>query len=507
MENGRLKIVCDLQPTGDINQDKIIIPKIISLTLAYHEKNVADMNRLFDYYYNKTDIRSKIKTQQPLINNKIAIDYANLALNTINGYTFSNALTFSSRKTNDETEMKAFKDSLDDDSYSSKLQKLVLNFGICGLAYKYVIPATKEDIEEDEIYYKTITDIDPRSIYCVYDNTIEKNKICAIHYYYKDMFDKKLNKKVSKRVYTVWTKWHQWQFVAGSTNGYDVLPFNIDGITYDAYPIVYNKIPIVEYRSVDGTSYFELALDLINAINALASSRVDDVQQKVDYIIVLRDIDTNSDGALEKIKSCLADGILSFKSIEGASIQPSIDVLNTQLNQQEIQTLQEFLCEKLEEVLNIPNRNNKSSGGDTGTAVKSRNGFRSLENKASIVTGDIIAGENEALRIVLAICKNITKCPFNTLKPKDIEIKDNRTKYEDIDSAADAYNKFIASGMNERTAIEATGVAPDSITVVKLNEEERQRKFEIELQNELRRAQEFAKLNESNNNGSNSDEE
>ena len=127
----------------------------------------------------------------------------------------------------------------------------------------------------------------------------------------------------------------------------------------------------------------------------MASSRVDNVQQNVDNIILLRDIDTESEGAIERIKYLIHIGILSFKSIDGATVQPDIDVLNTPLNQSEVQTLQDFLCGKLEEVLHIPNRDTRGGGGgDTGTAVESRNGFRSLENIAGLITTSLLASEN-----------------------------------------------------------------------------------------------------------------
>ena len=212
MRTGRIKIICDLKPTGNIEEDKVIIPKIINSTLSLHETNASEIKRLFNYYYNITDILGKTKVQQPDINNRIGIDYASIAVNTINGYSFSNALTFSSRRTDNEDEMKAFNDSLDDDNYSHKLKKLTLNYGVGGLAYKYIVPATKEDKEEG-IWYKTITDIDPTKTYCVYDNTLEKNMICAISYCDKKQYDENYNVILNQRVYTVWTKWHQWEFI------------------------------------------------------------------------------------------------------------------------------------------------------------------------------------------------------------------------------------------------------------------------------------------------------
>lgn len=500
MNKGRIKIVCDLKPTGNIEQDKIIIPKIIQSTLGVHRKNEADIIRLFNYYYNDTDIKAKEKTQQPDINNKIGVNYASIAVNTINGYSFSNSLTFSSRKTDNEDEMKAFNDALDEDNYNHKLKKLTLNYGICGLAYKYIIPASKEEKEEG-IYYKTVTDLDPRTTYCVYENSLEKNKICAISYCNRRVYSNDFKSYKSDTVYTVWTKWHQWEFIVDK-GSYKNLPFNIDGNNYDAYPLMFKQIPVIEYRSLDGTSYFEMAMDLINAINALASSRVDDVQQAVDYIISLRDIDTESEGALEKIKKCLKDGLLSFRSIQGASVQPEIDVLDTRLNQSEVQTLQQFLCDKVEEVLNIPNRNTKASGGDTGSAVESRNGFRSLENKAGIVTDDIIRGENEALKVIFAICKNMSGCPFSSMIPRDVEIKDNRNKYENLSNSSSAYATLRSAGMNDRTALEVTRLVPDAITISKLNEQEKQKETELALANEVKRTEamsKFQNITESNN--------
>lgn len=492
MKQGRQKIICDLTPTGNIEQDKKIIPQIINLTIGLHQQNVTDIKRLFNYYYNLTDIIAKDKVQQPDINNKIGIDYASIAINTINGYSFANSLTFSSRKIDDDNQMKSFNDSLDDDNYSQKLKKLTLNYGICGLAYKYTIPANDDEMENG-IYYKTVTDIDPTSTYCVYDNTLEHNKTCAISFADRKVYDKDYMLIKTQRVYTVWTKWHQWEFVKDGNNrfGYTNNSLIVDGQEFEAYPLMYKQIPIVEYRSLDGTGYFELAMDLINAINAIASSRVDDIQQSVDYIITLRDIDTESEGALGKIKECLKQGILSFKSIPNATVQPSIDVLDTKLNQAEVQTLQDFLCDKIEEVLNIPNRNSKSSGGDTGSAVESRNGFRSLENKASIVTDDIIAGENETLKVIFAICKNISSCPFKTMTSRDIEIKDNRNKYENLTNASTAYATLRSAGMNDRTALETTRLVPDAITVAKLNEQAKEDEVKQSLENEINRTKQL----------------
>lgn len=504
MENGRLKILSDLIPTGDIEKDKHIIPRILDITLPFHNKNVNDIKRLKEYYYNKTDILLKSKVQQKKINNRIGIDYGQISVTTINAYCFANPLTFSSRNSEVEEDIKALNDALDDDNYSGKSMEMYLNAGICALGYRYIMPATREQIENG-VYFETLCNLDPEKTYCVYSNDLKQEKIMAVSFYDKKLFDENLRAVRTVTTYHVWTKYHEWEFYRKSgtwTNSlfYTLLP-NGEQIEYQAYPLTYRKIPIIEnIRKADRTGDFELALDLINAINALASARLDDVEQSVDYVILLRDIDTESEGALKAVKSAISEGILSFKSIPNATVQPEISVLDTKLNQAEVQTLQEFLCSKLEEVLNIPNRETRSSGGDTGSAVESRNGFRSLENIAGLVTASALKTENETLDVILAMCRNIERCPFKNLKSRDVEIKENRNKVENLTNASNAYATLRSAGLNDIDALIATRIVSDPQSVAKKNKIEQEEKMETNIE-QMRRQQEIT--NQGNNNQAN----
>lgn len=478
MEKGRLKILFDLVPTGNTEIDRPIIEKMLEVTKPLHDANVKDMKKLIDYYYNKTSISGKNKIQQPEINNKVPIGYGEIAVTTINAYCFANPLSFSVRTFDKEDQMKAFADALDDDNFSHKAQDMYLNAGIVGLGYRYIVPASAEQLKEG-IYFETFCDLDPLKTYCVYSNDLKKEKTFAVSFYDKKIYDKNYKTTKTVTIWNVWTKYHQWEFYK-SGGKWQVSQYTLtngkEEIKYSAYPLVYNKIPIIENkRKNDGTGDFELAVDLIDAINALASSRLDAVQQSVDYVILLRDIDTESDGALSAVKNALKQGILSFKSIQNATVQPEVDVLDTKLNQAEVQTLQDFLCSKLEEVLNIPNRETRSSGGDTGSAVESRNGFRSLENIAGLVTASAKKAENESLSVILAICSNVATCPFKDLKPRDIEIKDNRNKVENLNNASTAYSTLRSAGLNDVDALIATRIVPDAQSTAKKN------KIELEL--------------------------
>ena len=130
--------------------------------------------------------------------------------------------------------------------------------------------------------------------------------------------------------------------------------------------------------------------------------------------------------------------------------------------------------------MNIPNRENRSSGGDTGSAVESRNGFRSLENIAGLVSSNAKATETETLDVILAICSNIKTCPFKDLTSKDIEIKENRNKVENMVNSANAYAVLRGAGLNDVTALETSKIVNDSQAVADMNKKEAEEKAKQE---------------------------
>lgn len=506
---GRQEIFTDLIPTGDILTDKKIIPIILDKALSAHQKNVDEINNLFDYYYNETEINNKTKTQQKSINNKIAIPYANIAVNTINSYCFSTPFTRSSRSSEDSvTKMvKLFNDALDDDDYDSKTAEAEMNSGICGYGYKFIRPATIEEKAEG-LWFKTSGDLNPRTTFVVKSNSMDKEDVLACTYYERTKYDSNYKESGKETVYNVYTKHHYWVFVKGdSSTEYAVEMQNLGTSKIEAYPLVYKRIPIIQYvRKQDKTGDFEIAKSLIDSINNLASSRVDDVQQAVDYILLLRDIACETDEDIAAITKAVASGILAFRSVPNLTVQPDVKVLETRINQSEVQTLQDFLCHKVEEALNIPNRETRGSSGDTGLAVESRAGYRSLENIAGLITIQAKKAENKALDTILQICKAQSDCPFAGLTVSDIEIKANRNKVENLTAAANAYSTMKSAGMNDVDALSTSELVPDPIGTAARNktEAEEKQKQQLELAQQTAKTQESSENKDSKQNKSDS---
>lgn len=481
------KILCDIVPTGNIAEDKVLIPKIIAQTVGQHEANRALYERDEQYYYNVTNVLGKTKTQQPDINNKISINYAQIAVETIDGYCFSQPMSVSSRNSDKtvQDEIKALKDAMKNDNYGQKTKQVTQKSGLYSVSYKLITNPTEKD-KENGVYFRSYSTLDPKCTYMVYANTIEQEDSCCINYYSKKFYNKDGSYRTTATVYTVWTKWHKWEFYKTAGKWVNITPMKI----IDNTPIVFEAeeygeyakgiIPVVPYiRKNDLTNDFELGYPLIDAINTLASSRLDGVQEIVDYLLVMRDIDTSGE-ALNDLKTSIKNGILSFRSIPRAIVQPEVKKLDMTMDQQQIQALQDYLVKELEQVLCIPSRETRGSSGDTGLAVESRAGYRALANIAGEVISNTMLAENKCLELILAIGKNYSACPYRDIKLSDIEINDNCNRAENMLTSANAYNVMKSSGMADRLALEKSRLSSDSLSDAEENLKYQKQQMELQ---------------------------
>lgn len=535
MRYGRIQILTDLVPSGNIDYDRQIIPQILDLAYKAHLKNTTAMRKLVEYYYNRTEIRNKTKVSRQDINYKISVPRADTTVTTINSYCFSNPFKFISLQAEEDinNELKAFNDCCELDNYTAKLIECAEWSGITGLGYKYVQKPSDIDLLNGK-FFKSTGDIDPLTTFCVYSNTIDKEKVMAVTYR-----DVKLNytlngQEVSEKYieFNVFTKWHVWTFRYDGKD-YVVVPFKIRFRELDnlsevaAYPYSFTvdsnnnlipkqqTIPIIEYlRKPNRTNDFEKALLLMDAVDVIVSNCVDCVAQNVDYIFKFKDVDIGEwdengrNPTMEIIKTALKEHILRVNSVEGAQNQPDVDILEVPLNQTQVTQLLEWLNRQIEESLFVPNRNGSSGGADTNSSVETRNGFRSLEDIAGIITSQAIKSEKEFIQCALEIGQQYPDCPFKNLKLKDIGIKPMRNKIESLINSTQAFATMINSGVNRTTAYVVSGLVADATDTVAMDRLERDERFQESVRQEIERikAKEKAKPNQEQTPATNQEE-
>ena len=513
---GRVKILTDMILNGNIENDKNLIPKIIENALPYHSQNVRAYTINESWYFNDTDkILSKQKFIRPEIDNKFTFATAKSVVEMNNGYCFGEPFKYvtNEAEVSKQDAMTAFNKCLKLAQNHQHTRECAKNGAKFGISYKLALKPTDKDLKQGR-FFRIVSDIDNFHTFKVYTNTIEKEEVLGVTYYNRRVLDANgVETDKMETVFNCWTKYHQWTFVKDSKGVYTSLPFNVRinnvWTMLDAFPLNVSLegvsretlIPLQEYqRTDDRVADFELSIKLMDAINVLASCRIDSVQQSTDFIIKLRDIDLGefddkgNNPVLDRIQRYMQAHFLAVESRDGADVQPDIDVLDIPLNQSQVQELQDFLYEMLQEELQQPTRSG-GTGQDTGIAVENRNGFRQFENLATEISDSMIYSEMQFVEKLLEIGKSYPDCPFKDLEIGDIEIRSMRNKSENKTTAVNNFREMVNAGVNRRTAYAESGLVADISDVVKMDEEQMLKDAQFALEQEVAKTKALKDIN------------
>lgn len=473
---GREVIRTNRHLSGDAEKDAKIISKILKETLDIHRENADVETELFNVFFNEEGYWKKQKEQRSDINNKITVGSAWAATRTINSYCFGEPIKIVSRNTlaeeGKQEQVELLSEYLDIQHNHDATIMATLCSSICGLGYKLALPANKEEFDFTGVPFVINNRfIRPQDAYCVYDSSVIGEKVLGV--IIGDRYDEDGTNK-GKR-YTVWTKKHQYNFVE---DGDELVAeqFVVDGISYPAYPTFINRIPLIEIeRNAFRKGDWEIALDLFALKNKITSNRIDDIEQIIDYVLVLINCDFEDENDKNK---ALKDRLLVLQQKDPQN-KPSIEVLKNALDQNGIQVFSDYIDSLIDTTVGIPSRQERSGGGhDTGKAVVYRNGFRDLENNAGIIIPKMDKAELEFVGVCIAYSHASTDDKLNKLKTYDVRNKFTRSLSDDPITASSAYATFRSAGMNDLDALIASMAVTDPSEVHKNNVEADKKKAE-----------------------------
>ena len=410
-----------------------------------HNRNRLEIEYLWDYYRGKQPILGRKKTVRPEICNKIVENRANEIVSFKVGYLCGEPIQYVGRN-GDESVSKAISElneMMFSENKATQDKELVEWQMICGTAYRLVLP--DDDGEEDDAPFEMFT-LDPRDTFVVKSSEVGNKPMFAVKY----RVDSDNN-----RICSVYSDNRYWKIVG-------------DKIVVSE-PHALNMIPIFEYPANNALlGAFEIVLPMLDAINTVASNRMDGIEQFIQSFIKFVNCDIDEEG----FKALKELGAIRVKSTDGNVADVSI--VTQELNQMQTQTLVDYLYQTVLTICGMPNRNGGSSTSDTGAAVIMRDGWSLAESRAKDSELMFKKSEHEVLKLILRIIRDTEGLSDDIydLRLKNISLQFTRRNYENVQSKAQVLVSMLQQNkIHPRLAFQHSGLFTDPESAYLLSKE------------------------------------
>lgn len=151
---------------------------IVEFIRHHQEKQVPRLKQLKRYMLADNNIKYRPKKPDGRADNRIANDFANFIVSFKLGVLLGNPLKYSGDKAIAER-INTFASQSNEDYHNQLMGRDM--FGL-GRAYEW--------IGRDEYGKETLAKFDSEQTFVIYDNTIDRNSICGVHYYKEKLLDK-----------------------------------------------------------------------------------------------------------------------------------------------------------------------------------------------------------------------------------------------------------------------------------------------------------------------------
>lgn len=431
---------------------------VLGKAFSEHIINRAEIEYLWNYYRGNQPILQRQKQVRPEICNMIVENRANEIVSFKVGYLCGEPIQYVGRNADEQVSkaISILNEMMFGENKATQDKEIVEWQMICGTSYRLVLPDTP--LEEDDAPFEMYT-LDPRDTFVVYSNEVGNKPLLGVKY---------STDEYGTATFSVYSTNNFWKIRDGK-----ILP--------DSKSHALGMIPIFEYPANNARlGAFEIVLPLLDAINNVASNRLDGVEQFVQAFIKFINCDISSED-FEKLKDL---GAIKVNSVEGANAD--VDIVTNELNQGQIQTLVDYLYQTVLTICGIPNRNGGSSTSDTGSAVLLRDGWSLAESRAKDSELMFKRAEQNVLKLVLKICRETagTAPEMSNLRLKDIALQFTRRNYEAIQSKSQVLVSMLQQNkIHPRLAFESSGlfIDPERAYSISMEYAEEQAKKAVEM--------------------------
>lgn len=417
---GRKRIIIEKEVTREN-----LIP-ILMKAISIHQENVTDCKYLIDYFKGKQDILNRTSEQagyNSSINNQTVINYAWSSVRDIVGYTFGTATQYNATTGKYRKDIEEISRILNYEGNSLADHEANTFASICGFGYLCILP-NKELLSD---YMPDIPLVDmslsPLTTFVVQSAKPGNPMTLSVTYYTDEEYT----------YFTCYTDEKIYQVVC---KGNGSLAIGSDVRIIEAVnPIGLNPINMVQNNAFL-MGDFEVAVSTLNAINQLASDTLNDVENVIKSLLVVINAELNEE-TVSKVKK---NRILELVGGEQGNKVPDAKFIYQQLDAMGMQNMREYLEEAYKQVLGIPDRKTRGGGGgDTGDAVKLRDGWADIEIVARIKEQYFKLAKLRQISVAVRILQKLNLISKD-FKTRYLEIKVPRNKIDNLQTKAQAFS-------------------------------------------------------------------
>lgn len=417
---GRKRIIIEKEVTREN-----LIP-ILQKALSIHYENQQECRYLIDYCKGRQNILDRSSEEagyNSSINNKTVVNYAWSSIRDIVGYTFGKNTQYTPTSGNYRKDIDELSRILTYESNALADHESSTYASICGFGYLCMLPS--EELLSD--YMPDIPLIDcslsPLTTFVIQSARPGNPVTMSVTYYDDEEYTYFLCYTDSK-VYIVKTK------------GIGTL-----GIGQDIQIIEQeNEIGLNPITMVQNNAFlmgdFEVAISVLDAINQLASDTLNDVENVIKSLLIIINAELDND-TVDKVKK---NRILELVGGDQNNKIPDAKFIYQQLDSMGMQNMREYLEEAYKQIIGIPDRKTRGGGGgDTGDAVKLRDGWADIEIVARIKEQYFKVAKRKQVAVAIRILQKLNLVSKN-FRVRYLDIKVPRNNIDNLQTKAQAYS-------------------------------------------------------------------
>jgi len=309
------------------------IEKAVLYNLEFEEK----LDNLANYYLGKHEILNRNRDNTK-VNNKVVVNHAKYITDLNTGYLVGNPIEYLATDDIDIENIKEKYKEQQIDYVDHEIAKGMSKFG-WSYDYSYLNP----DSELRTVY------IDPRKCIIVFDDTFEKKPLFAVLY-----------SKAEKTKVLGKTEYKYYNLFAVTEE--EIINYDEDLKEGEHKKHNIGTFPVHLYlNNEEGLGDYEVVLRIIDAYNILQSDRVNDKEQLVNAILVLKGVTMT-----EKLKKLLRDSrILSMPK------DATAEFISKSLDESQMDVLRKALKEEIHKISMTPDLADENfAGNNSGVAIK-----------------------------------------------------------------------------------------------------------------------------------------